>query len=119
MAAGIWRWVSIWWRVSFVQSPQDMIDAREVATSCGAPYLPLIAKIEKPQAIDCIDGILEVANALMVARGDLGVEIPLEQVPGRAAADHSGGTPSGCAGDPRHASTSSRCAPTRVPHARK
>ncbi len=68
--------------VSFVQSPQDLIDAREAATAAGAPGMPLIAKIEKPQAIDCIDGILDVSNALMIARGDLGVEIPLEQVPG-------------------------------------
>lgn len=67
--------------VSFVQSAQDMIDAREAAAACGAPAMTLIAKIEKPQAIDCIDAILDVSNALMIARGDLGVEIPLEQVP--------------------------------------
>jgi pyruvate kinase len=67
--------------VSFVQSAQDLIDAREACTAFGAPSMPLIAKIEKPQAIDALDAILEVANALMVARGDLGVEIPLEQVP--------------------------------------
>lgn len=67
--------------VSFVQSAQDLVDAREAAAAAGAPSLPLIAKIEKPQAIACIDEILGVANALMIARGDLGVEIPLEQVP--------------------------------------
>lgn len=67
--------------VSFVQTAQDLIDAREAAREFGAPDLPLIAKIEKPQAIECIDEILNVANALMVARGDLGVEIPLEKVP--------------------------------------
>lgn len=67
--------------VSFVQTAQDLIDAREAARGFGAPDIPLIAKIEKPQAIECIDEILEVANALMVARGDLGVEIPLEKVP--------------------------------------
>ena len=80
LAAGIAMGVDMV-AVSFVQSPQDLIEAREVATACGAPALPLIAKIEKPQAIDCIDGILDVADALMIARGDLGVEIPLEQVP--------------------------------------
>ena len=67
--------------VSFVQTSQDLIDAREAARQFGAPDIPLIAKIEKPQAIECIDEILDVANALMVARGDLGVEIPLEKVP--------------------------------------
>jgi pyruvate kinase len=67
--------------ISFVQAAQDLIDAREAVTALGAPDLPLVAKIEKPQAIACIDQILDVANALMIARGDLGVEIPLEQVP--------------------------------------
>src|SRR5690606_8471275 len=67
--------------VSFVQSAQDLVDARQAAAEAGAPNIPLVAKIEKPQAIERIDEILEVANALMIARGDLGVEIPLEQVP--------------------------------------
>jgi pyruvate kinase len=67
--------------VSFVQSAQDLIDARQAAREFGAPDLPLIAKIEKPQAIEALSDILDVANALMVARGDLGVEIPLEKVP--------------------------------------
>lgn len=81
LAAGIAMGVDMV-AVSFVQSAQDLIDAREAATAAGAPDIPLIAKIEKPQAIDCIESILDVSNALMIARGDLGVEIPLEQVPG-------------------------------------
>lgn len=81
LAAGIAMGVDMV-AVSFVQSAQDLIDAREAAAAAGAPDIPLIAKIEKPQAIDCIEGILDVSNALMIARGDLGVEIPLEQVPG-------------------------------------
>ena len=68
--------------VSFVQSAQDMIDAREVARAAGAPAHPLIAQIEQPQAGDGPAALLVVSKALMVARGDLGVEIPLEQVPG-------------------------------------
>ena len=67
--------------VSFVQSPQDLIDARQAAHDAGAPTLPLIAKIEKPQAVEAIEAILEVSDGLMVARGDLGVEVPLETVP--------------------------------------
>ena len=67
--------------VSFVQTAQDLVEAREAAQEFGAPSMPLIAKIEKPQAIERIDEILDVADALMVARGDLGVEIPLEKVP--------------------------------------
>src|SRR5690606_6451623 len=51
--------------VSFVQSAQDLIDARQAAIEFGAPGIPLIAKIEKPQAIECIDEILDVSNALM------------------------------------------------------
>jgi pyruvate kinase len=67
--------------VSFVQSANDLHLAREVAREAGAPDLPLIAKIEKPQALDDLDAILEACDGLMVARGDLGVEIPLETLP--------------------------------------
>lgn len=67
--------------VSFVQSGRDIVEAREAMRALGAATIPLIAKIEKPQAVDRIDEILDVADGLMVARGDLGVEIPLETVP--------------------------------------
>jgi pyruvate kinase len=67
--------------VSFVQSKQDLLRARAVAVDAGAPSLPIIAKIEKPQAVEAIEEILDVSDGLMVARGDLGVEIPLETVP--------------------------------------
>jgi pyruvate kinase len=67
--------------VSFVQSAEDMRLARAAAAGAGAPDLPLIAKIEKPQAVDDLEGILDVCDGLMVARGDLGVEMPLESVP--------------------------------------
>jgi pyruvate kinase len=70
-----------WIGVSFVQSAEDMLAARAAASAAGAPDLPLVAKIEKPQAIAALNQILDVADALMVARGDLGVEIPLETVP--------------------------------------
>ncbi len=67
--------------LSFVQSASDVTDARAVAAACGAPDLPFIAKIEKPQAVDRLDDLLDVADGLMVARGDLGIELPLETLP--------------------------------------
>jgi pyruvate kinase len=67
--------------VSFVQTARDLEDARAAAAAAGAPGLPIIAKIEKPQAVDAIEEIITVSDGLMVARGDLGVEVPLETVP--------------------------------------
>lgn len=66
--------------VSFVQTPDDLRRAREVLGS-SASTIPLIAKIERPQAVGRLDEILEVSDAVMVARGDLGLELPLEHVP--------------------------------------
>jgi pyruvate kinase len=67
-----------WVALSFVQRPEDVRRAREVVDGRAG----IIAKIEKPAAIDSIDEILDLADGVMVARGDLGVELPLEQVPG-------------------------------------
>ena len=67
--------------VSFVQSAADMRDAREAAVAAGAPDLPIIAKIEKPHALDELGAILDESDGAMVARGDLGIEMPLERVP--------------------------------------
>ncbi|MDR3376028.1 MAG: pyruvate kinase [Ancalomicrobiaceae bacterium] len=67
-----------WIALSFVQRPEDIDEVRAVAgTSVG-----ILAKIEKPQAIDRLPEIIARADALMVARGDLGVEMPPERVPG-------------------------------------
>ncbi|HEY2135933.1 MAG TPA: pyruvate kinase [Xanthobacteraceae bacterium] len=68
-----------WVALSFVQKPTDIIDARGLIG--GRPGV--IAKIEKPAALDCIDDIIRLSDGVMVARGDLGVEIPHEDVPGR------------------------------------
>jgi pyruvate kinase len=70
-----------WIALSFVQSAADLVAARAALTAAGAPRLPLVAKLERPQAIDALKAILPVADAVMVARGDLGLEVPLEQVP--------------------------------------
>ncbi len=66
--------------VSFVQSAADLQRARDAMQSLGR-VVPLIAKIERPQAVDRIDEILDVSDGVMVARGDLGLELPLERVP--------------------------------------
>ncbi len=66
--------------LSFVRSAADAADVRKVMQEEDV-FLPVIAKIEKPQAIDCLEEILEEFDGVMVARGDLGVEMPLEDVP--------------------------------------
>ncbi len=63
--------------LSFVQTAQDVIDARKIIGDKAG----IIVKIEKPSAVEFLDDILRMADAAMVARGDLGVELPLEQVP--------------------------------------
>lgn len=67
-----------WVAMSFVQHSADL---DEIRTRCGKK-VGVLAKIEKPQAVRQLTDIIEVADALMVARGDLGVEVPLERVPG-------------------------------------
>jgi len=67
--------------LSFVRSADDMWQARQILTEMGAPSIPLIAKIERPEALDHLDEILKVSQGVMVARGDLGLEMPLEKVP--------------------------------------
>ena len=66
--------------LSFVQTPDDVLRARAIIDAAGRKT-PLVAKIERPAAVDNLDAILEVAQGVMVARGDLGLEMPLEQVP--------------------------------------
>jgi pyruvate kinase len=67
--------------LSFVRSPDDAQLARKIMQDLGRPHVPLIAKIEKPQAVDVLSDIVDAFDGIMVARGDLGVELPLEQVP--------------------------------------
>ena len=70
-----------WVALSFVRSRADVEILRQAMEGLGAKDTPVIAKIEKPQAVDNIGEILEAVDGIMVARGDLGVEVPLEQVP--------------------------------------
>ncbi|MDQ1186931.1 MULTISPECIES: pyruvate kinase [Agrobacterium] len=67
-----------WVALSFVQRPEDLAEVRKIAGN----RVGLMSKIEKPQALERIEEIIELSDALMVARGDLGVEMPLEAVPG-------------------------------------
>ncbi|GAC1611768.1 MAG: pyruvate kinase [Mycobacteriales bacterium] len=66
--------------LSFVRSPADIRDVHEIMDRSGA-RLPVLAKIEKPQAVQNLEAIVEAFDGIMVARGDLGVELPLERVP--------------------------------------
>jgi len=66
--------------LSFVKSENDIQVVKDIIKQ-GNQDIPVIAKIEKHEALDCIDAIMEKADGIMVARGDLGVEIPLENVP--------------------------------------
>jgi pyruvate kinase len=70
--------------LSFVRKPEDLEEAKRLVaeqTPKGAQPIPIIAKLEKPEAIERLDEILAASDGVMVARGDLGVELPLEQVP--------------------------------------
>ncbi len=67
--------------VSFIRGPEDVLDAKELINEMGGGDLPVVAKLEKPEAVERLDAILDVADGVMVARGDLGVELPLEEVP--------------------------------------
>ena len=69
-----------WVALSFVRNPSDMQEIRELIRSHGYDT-PVVAKIEKFEAIDAIDAILPLCDGVMVARGDLGVEMPAEEVP--------------------------------------
>ena len=66
---------------SFTRSAQDILDIRQLLDQAGASGMEIIAKIENQQGIDHIDEIIEAADGVMVARGDLGVEVPSYQVP--------------------------------------
>jgi pyruvate kinase len=67
-----------WIALSFIQRPEDVAEARKIVQGRAG----IMSKIEKPQAFQQLDEIMELSDAIMIARGDLGVEMPLESVPG-------------------------------------
>ncbi|MFK5958992.1 MAG: pyruvate kinase [Lutibacter sp.] len=70
-----------WIALSFVRNPEDLIELEELIKKHSSYKIPIIAKIEKPEAIVNIEKIIPYCDGLMVARGDLGVEVPMEKVP--------------------------------------
>ena len=70
-----------WIALSFVRHKQDVEDLRQLIKKHGEYDIPIISKIEKPEALVNIQEIVKASNGLMVARGDLGVEVPAEEVP--------------------------------------
>jgi len=66
--------------LSFVRSADDIVDVHRIMDEVGI-RIPVIAKIEKPQAVENLQGIVDAFDGIMVARGDLGVELPIEEVP--------------------------------------
>ncbi|MEL6225077.1 MAG: pyruvate kinase [Cyanobacteria bacterium J06626_14] len=69
-----------WVALSFVRNPQDILEIKELIAERGK-HVPVIAKIEKHEAIEQMEAILSLCDGVMVARGDLGVELPAEEVP--------------------------------------
>jgi len=70
-----------WIALSFVRTPEDLRMLRDLIDQHSAYRVPVIAKIEKPEAVENIDSLIPYCDGLMVARGDLGVEIPMQEVP--------------------------------------
>lgn len=70
-----------WIALSFVRTPKDLEELQDLIAKHSSYKIPIIAKIEKPEAVENIDKIVAFCDGLMVARGDLGVEIPAEEVP--------------------------------------
>ncbi|WP_445714374.1 pyruvate kinase [Flavobacterium sp.] len=70
-----------WIALSFVRTPKDLEDLQDLIAEHSDHKIPIVAKIEKPEAVENIDKIVAFCDGLMVARGDLGVEVPAEEVP--------------------------------------
>lgn len=70
-----------WIALSFVRTPEDLMELQELISKHSDHKIPIVAKIEKPEAVENIDKIVAYCDGLMVARGDLGVEIPAHEVP--------------------------------------
>ena len=67
--------------ISFVRTAKDVQEVRAICEETGNGHVQLLAKIENQQGIDNIDEIIEAADGIMIARGDMGIEVPFEMVP--------------------------------------
>lgn len=67
--------------ISFVRTAKDVNEVRAICKETGNEHVKLFAKIENQQGIDNIDEIIEAADGIMIARGDMGIEVPFEMVP--------------------------------------
>ena len=83
-----------WIALSFVQRAEDVLEVKSIVDGLAA----IMVKIEKPSAIDDLDAIIKAGDGFMVARGDLGVEMPVERVPGTTKTHHPQSTNSREAG---------------------
>ncbi|MCL1891858.1 MAG: pyruvate kinase [Alphaproteobacteria bacterium] len=70
-----------WVAISFVQRPEDVAEARDFITARSSQPIKIISKIERPQALERLEEIIQISDAIMFARGDLAVEIPFEKLP--------------------------------------
>ena len=66
---------------SFIRKAEDVLDVRKILNANGGNYIQIISKIETQEGVDNIDAIIDVSDGIMVARGDMGVEIPIQKVP--------------------------------------
>ena len=100
-----WSIRSIWIALSFVRTANEVLELKSLIKNQSAfgRTTPVIAKIEKPEAIDNIDAIIEAADAIMIARGDLGIETSPETVPMVQKIDHLQMSPGRQAGGDRDA----------------
>ena len=87
-----------WVALSFVQRPDDVAEMKKIVAGRAGG----LAKIEKPKAVEWLEDILDLSDALMVARGDLGVELPVQQVPGKQKYITRAAAQSGQTGGRRH-----------------
>ena len=67
--------------ISFVRTAKDVNEVRAICEETGNGHVQLFAKIENQQGIDNLDEIIEAADGIMIARGDMGIEVPFEMVP--------------------------------------
>ncbi len=75
------KWALTWLFASFIRKAEDVKAIREVLVANGGADIQIFSKIENQEGVDNIDAIIEASDGIMVARGDLGVEIPMEDVP--------------------------------------